>query len=293
MTGELLNLALGANRMLGYAGYVLLAGTFMFWVLVWPEGRSDHRLVTLAAGGTALMVVSTLGAPAISILLGSHLLGYALTPVGGAAALVRLAALAAVAFFLVDLVGASITDWRLVLAVAVVAVLAGSLVASSDAVGGRWQLAKIVATYGHVLATAAWLGGLVALAAVLIPRENVQELDRLIPRFSAVARFSVITLVVTGFLHAVAITGSVRALVTSTYGLVLLIKVTVFAAMLLLGNHGRRYAARVTFRRLHTPGDIARSSGVQALAVVMGAELAIAVVILGVTTALVMVAPVP
>jgi putative copper export protein len=76
-----------------------------------------------------------------------------------------------------------------------------------------------------VLATAAWLGGLVALAAVLIPRENLQELDRLIPRFSIVALFSVVTLVVTGTIHALAVAGGIDALVGSRYGLVLAIKV--------------------------------------------------------------------
>ena len=102
-----------------------------------------------------------------------------------------------------------------------------------------------------MLATAAWLGGLVALAAVLIPRENLQELDRLIPRFSVVATVSVIILVATGTVHALAVAGGIGPLVSSRYGLVLLIKVAVFGLMLVLGNHGRHYAARVAFRRVH------------------------------------------
>ena len=52
------------------------------------------------------------------------------------------------------------------------AVIAGSMVVQSDAVGGPREVLTVVAISGHVLATAAWLGGLVALAAVLIPRDH-------------------------------------------------------------------------------------------------------------------------
>ena len=63
MNRELVELALGANRVMLYAGYVLLAGTFTFWSLVWPEGRSDKRLVVLAVTGTGLLFLGTIGAP--------------------------------------------------------------------------------------------------------------------------------------------------------------------------------------------------------------------------------------
>jgi len=301
---ELVQLALGLNRVLTYGGYVLLAGTFTFWSLVWPEGQRDRRLVRLAVAGTTLMVVGTLADPAIRILLGGQALGEFMTPLSGAALLVRLAALAATAFFLVDVVRSEIRGWRRVFAVVVVAVIAGSMVVQTDAVGGQWQLLKVIATSGHVLATAAWLGGLVALAAVLIPRANLAEqdqhipranlaeLDRLIPRFSLVAMFSVITLVITGTVHALAVAGGMAQLVDSLYGQVLLIKIVVFGAMLLLGHYGRKYAARVAFRRVHHQTEVLENSrGVHSLAIVMGAELVIAFAILATTSVLVMVAP--
>jgi hypothetical protein len=56
---ELLQLVVGMNRILTYAGHVLLEGTLAFWALVWPEGRSDRRLVRLAAIGIALVIVGT------------------------------------------------------------------------------------------------------------------------------------------------------------------------------------------------------------------------------------------
>ena len=294
MIQDLVDLTLGANRVLTYAGYVLLAGTLTFWCIVWPDGRRNRRLVILALAGTIAMIIGTLAAPAIQLIFGGRLLGDIVTPLGGAAHLVRLAALVAAMFFLPDIVSGAVVGWRRIVAVTLVLVIAATMVAQSNAIGGPWEVAKIAATGLHVLATCAWLGGLVALATVLIPGESVQEIDRLIPRFSRVAQLSVMTLVVTGIVHALAVAGGVYQLASSRYGLVLLIKVTIFGLMLLMGNEGRKYAIRAAFRQRHQPPDVAvRVGGISTLAVVMGAELCIAFVILSTTSLLVMVAPHP
>lgn len=293
LSPELFQLALGLNRIITYIGYVLLAGTFAFWCLVWPEGRGERRLVSLALIGTGLMVVGTIGAPLILVSFGDRQVADALPPIIGTAAIIRLAILVGIAFFLKDLVRSPITGWWRSIALGVVAVLAATLVAQSNAVGGSWQIVKIIVTAGHALAVAAWLGGLVALAAAVIPR-NVQELDRLIPRFSIVAIFSVVTLVITGPIHALAVAGGTGALMNSRYGLVLLIKFLLFGLMLVAGNHARKYASRMAFAHKHLPGsELRKSGGVSGLAVVIGAELTIAFVILSTTSILVMVAPQP
>ena len=294
MIQDLGDLALGANRVLSYAGYVLLAGTLTFWSVVWPDGRRNRRLIALTLAGTAAMIIGTLAGPAIQLIFGDRLLGDIITPLGGAAQLGRLAALVAAMCFLPDIISGAVVGWRRFVALTLVLVIAASMVAQSDAIGGPWEIAKIAATGLHVLATCAWLGGLVALAAVLIPGEKVQELDRLIPRFSRVAQLSVVTLVVTGIVHALAVAGGVYQLASSRYGLVLLIKITIFGLMLLMGNEGRKYAARAAFRQSHVQADVTvRVGGISTLAVVMGAELCIAFVILSTTSLLVMVAPHP
>jgi putative copper export protein len=294
MIQDLVDLALGADRVLTYAGYVLLAGTLTFWSVVWPDGRRNRRLVMLTLAGTAAMIIGTLAGPAIQLIFGGRMLGDVVTPLGGAAQLVRLAALFAAMFFLPDIISGAVVGWRRVVALTLVLAIAASMVAQSNAIGGHWEVAKITATGLHVLATCAWLGGLVALAAVLIPGEQVQELDQLIPRFSRVAQLSVVTLLVTGTVHALAVAGGVTQLATSRYGFVLLIKVSIFGLMLLMGNEGRKYAARAAFRQLHQPPEgTVRTSSISALAVVMGAELCIAFVILSTTSLLVLVAPQP
>ena len=294
MIQDLVDLALGANRVLTYAGYVLLAGTLTFWSVVWPDGRRNRRLVVLALTGTAAMIMGTLSSPVIQLIFGGRLLGDVVSPLGGAAQLVRLAALVAAMCFLPDIISGAVVGWRRIVALTLVVVIAASMVAQSDAIGGPWEIAKIGATGLHVLATCAWLGGLVALAAVLIPGEKVHELDRLIPRFSRVAQLSVATLVITGIVHALAVAGGVYQLASSRYGLVLLIKIAIFGLMLLMGNEGRKYAARAAFRQSHLQPDAPlRAGGISTLAVVMGAELCIAFVILSTTSLLVMVAPHP
>jgi putative copper export protein len=263
-----------------------------FWSVVWPDGRRNRRLVVLTLAGIAAMIIGTLAGPAIQLIFGGRLLGDIVTPLGGAAQLARLAALVGAMFFLPDIISGAVVGWRRTVALALVLVIAASMVAQSNAIGGPWEVAKIAVTGLHVLATCAWLGGLVALAAVLIPRERVQELDRLIPRFSRVAQLSVVTLVVTGTVHALVIAGGVYQLASSRYGLVLLIKITIFGLMLLMGNEGRKYAARAAFRQSHLqPDRPVRVAGISTLAVVLGAELCIAFVILSTTSLLVMVAP--
>jgi putative copper export protein len=294
MIQDLVDLALGANRVLTYAGYVLVAGTLTFWSVVWPDGRRYRRLVMLALAGTIAMIIGTIAGPAIQMIFGGRLLGDIVTPLGGAAQLARLAALAAAMCFLPDIISGAVVGWRRILALTVVLVIAASMVAQSNAIGGPWEVTKIAATGLHVLATCAWLGGLLALATVLIPGEKVQELDQLIPRFSRVAQLSVVTLMVTGIVHALAVAGGVYQLASSRYGLVLLIKVSIFGLMLLMGNEGRKYAIRAAFRQQHQPPDVpVRTGGISTLAVVMGAELCIAFVILSTTSLLVMVAPHP
>ena len=99
---------------------------------------------------------------------------------------------------------------------------------------------------------------------------------------------------ITGAIHALAVAGGIGALVDSRYGHVLLFKLAFFGLMLLLGNQGRRYVARAAFARKHLP-ESERGKGTRAnsLAVVVGAELTIAFLILSTTSILVMVAPQP
>jgi putative copper export protein len=280
-----LDVALSVNRLFGYAGFVLIAGTLTFWALVWPQGRADRGLVRLTWAGVGLLALTTVAGPLLRATSYDVSVAEAVGRLSGAAGLVRLAILAVVAGYLNDLSSRDVLGWRRRgFCLAALSGLAATMVLQSNAVGGAWQVAKLVATMGHLVATAAWLGGLVALATVLLPREHLDVLHQLLPRFSLVALGSVVALTVTGVVHALAVAGGIGPLTDSSYGLALALKVGVFALMLLLGNHGRRYAGRLALG--HGP-----SSGGRALAVAIGAELALALGVLAATAVLVLVAP--
>ncbi len=294
MNGDLFSSLLGVDRVVTYVGYVLLGGTLMFWTLVWPNGRSERRLVVLAAIGTGMMALGALLEPLARLAIDGGPLDYLVSQRVGAALLVRLAALAAMAFFLVDLAAAAVVGWRRLIAWVVVVVLAGSIVAESDVLEGRLAMMTTVTTGVHVLAAATWLGGLVAIIALLAARDDLEEPERLIPRFSRVTMVSVPAIAVTGIVDASVVAGSVTTLATSTYGLVLLIKVGLFALMLAVSRRGRYHATKTAFLlRYETTTKVREIGVIRSLNTVMATELVLALVVLAATSILVGVTPPP
>jgi copper transport protein len=283
-------LLLAANQFLSYAGYVALAGALTFWSLVWPAGHDDRRLLRLAVTGTVLLSVGTLAAFALQQ-PGQPPAG-TLSPLAGAALLVRLAALAAIAFLLVDVLRSVVLGWRRIFALVVVVVLGITLVPQADGLTGPWSMLEIAATTVHVLAVPAWLGGLLALVVVLTRRPDVRELEDLPARFSLLAFVGAVALFVTGVVSALAAGGP--AVLAGSYGVVLAVKTVVFAGMVVLAVRGRRLAVRLAFRRAHhLSGPMAVSGGARELAGVLRVELVSTGVILLSTAALVLVAPHP
>jgi putative copper export protein len=280
-------LLVGVFRLLGYLGFVLVVGTTFFLSWLWPRTTVEWVFIRLFRGGAALVFVST---ALMAYFAADGSLPDAFTGLGGAAALARMALLALGVAFAWEMLGEA-PRWRVPIVVWQL-LLIETYVVDSDAWREPWQLVKILATTGHLAATAAWLGGLLALAAILVPSAHLEVLHDVLPRFSVVAIVSVITLVVTGSLHALAVAGSLSALLTSTYGTVLTAKVIVFGVMLVLGNVGRRYASRLARRKLSDIDESSSDQSVRVFAVAVGAELALATAVLATTAALVHVAPV-
>lgn len=91
----------------------------------------------------------------------------------------------------------------------------------------------------HLLANAAWVGGLLYIGLVLLPTLDAQPAqdwaDVLafgLPRFSVVALTSVIFLAVTGSLNTTVHLTSLQQFWTTTYGRVLLVKIGIFLLMM-------------------------------------------------------------
>jgi copper transport protein len=96
----------------------------------------------------------------------------------------------------------------------------------------------------HVAAMACWLGGLVVLVAALMPSADADELRAVLPRYSALALGAVVTLVVTGGYQAWRQVGSIDALKSTDYGRLLIVKVIVFAVLIVAAAFSREVVNR-------------------------------------------------
>jgi copper transport protein len=162
------------------------------------------------------------------------------------------------------------------LAVAGVASLAiafGLSWAGHPAAGGSLLL---LADYAHLLAAALWFGGLVSLAALAASARSHPERAELfracLVRFSVLAPAAVVVLAGAGVWVAIGELPSLSAIVTTSYGLLLVGKTAVFAVALALAAY-HRYSV--------VPRAAAEASGSAPLG-----TLASEVVILGVALAL-------
>lgn len=117
---------------------------------------------------------------------------------------------------------------------------------SGHASSGGDRTANIVIDALHNGATAVWLGGLLGLAVLVIPavralagEDRVRLAAGVVVRFSAVALTAVTVLVVTGVYRALAELGPVAEIADSGYGRALLVKLGLFAVLLVGGAYNR------------------------------------------------------
>ena len=125
-----------------------------------------------------------------------------------------------------------------------VSILAAILLVSLAGVGhtqveeGWASLVHVAADAAHLLAAGAWLGGLAALAHVLLhyagKSSGSVSVDQVLLKFSGMGYVAVATLIGTGVINSWFLVGSISNLTTALYGQVLLAKLALFAGMLAL-----------------------------------------------------------
>jgi copper transport protein len=148
----------------------------------------------------------------------------------------------------------------------------------------------------HITAMSVWLGGLAALAAalpaatrVLAPAEKSRLLAASLLRFSPLALGCVIALVAGGVIQAIVYIGPLSELVETAFGRAVLIKAALLLGLVALGAVNRQRLVPA-LRRLADRGERPGRSGLL-LRRTVRAEVALIVVVLGVTAALVSYAP--
>ncbi|MGV9915110.1 copper resistance CopC/CopD family protein [Streptomyces tendae] len=244
-------------RYLAYLSAALLIGTAAFVALCRPPDPAPLRrpLVagwwTLLAATVALLV---LRAPyeagtGPSSALDADALADTLTARPGVLLLIRLALLAPAALFIVRVSRESRADRHpphspLVAAagVALAVGLALTWAAAEHASAGIQVPVAMTSSVLHLLATAVWLGGLVALLTTLRVSRPAPDAGT-VARFSRTAFAAVTVLVVTGVYQSWRGLGTWEALTGSTYGRLLLAKVVLVAVLLAAAAVSRRWTA--------------------------------------------------
>ncbi|MFF2189107.1 copper resistance CopC/CopD family protein [Streptomyces sp. NPDC058155] len=266
-------------RYLSYAGFVLLVGGAAFILACWQRGASVRPLQRLVVGGWVTLTAATLVLLLLRTpYTGSGKLGDAFDLGGladvldtktGAALVSRLLLLGAAALFIAVLFGAyakRVTETEseaddgegsggtgseaqkakadLTFGLG----LGGTVVAAG--IAGTWALSEHASTgiqtglampldVLHLLAVAAWLGGLVSLLTALHRTPDIERAA--VRRFSRIAFTSVVVLAMTGLYQAWRQVGSWSALTDTAYGQLLLAKVALIAVLLCAAWFSRRW----------------------------------------------------
>jgi copper resistance protein D len=126
----------------------------------------------------------------------------------------------------------------------------------------------------HLLAAAAWIGGLVSLLLLLVTVQRNRTIawasivQAAASRFSRLGIVSVATLLVTGMINAWILVGSFHALAVTDYGRLLMLKIVAFAVMLAFAALNRLWLTpRLTFAgnepRLDALRQLTRNSAIE------------------------------
>lgn len=248
------SVALDAARWLSFVGFALVIGTWLV-IVAWQRGRGERRVATLAWTGVG---AAALGAVLEVLLQGPYTAGTGISHLAdwslidgtlhtdyGRYHCVRLVLLGVTAVYLAWALQAG-RQRRRVEALAVL--LGGALALTFSATGHaattspHWL--SITSDLLHITAMGVWLGGLVVVVAALLPRADTDELRVALPVFSRVAFLAIVTLAVTGTYAAWRGVGELQALFTTTYGWLVVLKVVLFAGIVMLGNLGRLFLRR-------------------------------------------------
>lgn len=324
----------GVARFAAFAGIAVLVGATAFLLVLWPAGIADRRarrLVSVSwwvalgatAAGIGLHGAYAAGLPLADV-LDPSVIGDELGNRTGRTYAVRLLVLGIGAVLAAPLTlrihraraadggpaAGPVPGDVLLTAAAVGVALLATVSAAGHAASGRLVPLALVTDVVHLGGIGVWLGGLTLLALVLLRRRSQQTpaevgaLEPVATRFSTVASRAVAVIVLTGVIQAWRQLGSVDALMRTTYGQLLLLKVALVVVMLgaatfsLANIRGRRQSAAVARPATVSPGPGAavaseETSGpdLGALRRSVGVEAAVGVVVLAVTALLVNAVP--
>ncbi|MER5831249.1 copper resistance protein CopC [Streptomyces sp. NPDC002130] len=257
----------GFGRYVSYAGFIVMAGGAAFVLACWQRGSGVRPVQRYVVSGWVALTASTLallllrgsftGSGKIADVFDLSLLGQVLQTKSGAALVSRLLLLAAAALFIAVLFGAydkredaqekkDLTFGLAIGGVVVAAGLAASWAMSEHASVGLQAGIAMPVDVLHLLAVAAWLGGLGALLVALYRAPAETPVDApAVRRFSQVAFGSVLALIATGTYQSWRQLGSWSAFTDTRYGQLLLAKIALVVVLVGIAWISRRWTGRL------------------------------------------------
>ncbi|MGI5214890.1 copper resistance CopC/CopD family protein [Plantactinospora sp. CA-290183] len=263
------DVAVRVAKYLGYAGLLLLVGPVLVLSLLWPRRLDRRGPARLAWTGVGLIALSTLASIWLQVpyaaggglfaVSGSGF-GDVLGSAFGAALLVRLGILAAAAILLRPLLtGRAGKSDHILLVVLGVAGLATWPIAGHAAASPVPAVSVVVDTV-HLASMAVWLGGLVMLAVFLLRQANDRELDAILPVWSRWATVAVSALLLAGVVQALIEVSTPSALVSTTYGRLIIAKVVLFGLAIAVAAYSRQLVRRALVGELADPAELAEDA---------------------------------
>jgi copper transport protein len=272
----------GLGRYLSYAGFIVMVGGAAFVLGCWQRGSGVRALQRLVVSGWLALTSATL---MLLLLRGSYtssgkvgdifdlsLLSQVLQTKSGAALVSRLLLLAAAALFIAVLFGAydnreddekrDLTFGLAIGGFVVAAGLAASWAMAEHASTGLQPGIAMPVDVVHLLAVAAWLGGLTALLVALYRADTPIEATA-VRRFSQVAFTSVLALVATGVYQSWRQLGSWSAFTDTAYGQLLLVKIGLVALLVGIASISRRWTGRLADPAAAKPHKAKEAEGAQ------------------------------
>ncbi|HRB04652.1 MAG TPA: CopD family protein, partial [Ilumatobacteraceae bacterium] len=202
----------------------------------------------------------------------------------GAAFAVRISLVAALAW--VVFMAKRSDEWRWSLSSLLLLGLLATWAYAGHSRSMRWPVLGVPLDVAHHAAAAAWIGGLAIIGLIAVRESDLDELSQIVNRFAKVAATSVAVIVATGVLQAIRLVGSPTQLLAADHGKYLLVKVLVLGAMLKVADINRQRVSR----RFNSNG-VTTPRVVENLRRAMGTELAVGLMVIGVTAALVVSPP--
>ncbi|MFJ8466377.1 copper resistance CopC/CopD family protein [Streptomyces swartbergensis] len=257
----------GFGRYVSYAGFIVMAGGAAFVLACWPRGSGVRPVQRFVVSGWLALTAATLallllrgsftGSGKVADIFDLSLLGQVLQTKTGAALVSRLLLLAAAALFIAVLFGAydkrddpqekrDLTFGLAIGGAVVAAGLAASWAMSEHASVGLQAGIAMPVDVVHLLAVAAWLGGLGALLVALYRAPADAPVDAsAVRRFSRVAFGSVLALIATGTYQSWRQLGSWSAFTDTRYGQLLLAKIALVTVLVGVAWISRRWTGRL------------------------------------------------